>query len=322
MKNKSYIPDISVIIPCYNQGKFLESALRSINEVTSDHLNLETIIINDGSTDQQTIEILNSELALSCRIIHQPNKGLSGARNTGLRNARGKYVQFLDADDILTNDKFIRQLQIFEQDHDLAVVVSSFLCSTEDINKTYRDLGALTYTENDYPLEDFLFRWERGFTVPIHCALFKRELCFIEDKNFDETLSSKEDWFFWCKLAFRKLKFRFHDDVMAIYRVYSSSMCRDVTKSMIGYIAAQAKISNYIEDWGLRDKFIKKSAEHIENVYLLMYRQEILTTWLSQEGNRRFSSKVWQSIKGKLKQVPGVKLGYSLFKQYKNRYAA
>ncbi len=98
-------PRISIIIPCYNQGDYLEDCLESAYNQTMQAY--EILVINDGSTDdsQEIAERYMFKefplIASPVRVINQVNKGLASARNTGIMNATGDYVFFLDADDIL-----------------------------------------------------------------------------------------------------------------------------------------------------------------------------------------------------------------------------
>ena len=90
-------PLISVVIPCFNQGRFLAEALGSV--ATS--LPTEIVVVNDGSTDDTTEVLAAIETPHGFRAITQANAGLAHARNRGLRETRGDYVVFLDADDRL-----------------------------------------------------------------------------------------------------------------------------------------------------------------------------------------------------------------------------
>ena len=94
---------ISVIVTVYNIREYLPKAVDSI--LSSTYQNLEVLLIDDGSTDS-TAEILcrYSTKIKNFRIITQCNKGFSGARNTGIREARGKYLIFIDSDDYVTSD--------------------------------------------------------------------------------------------------------------------------------------------------------------------------------------------------------------------------
>ncbi|CDE89608.1 TPA: family 2 glycosyl transferase [Candidatus Gastranaerophilales bacterium HUM_20] len=99
------MPAISVIVPVYNTQKFLEKCLESIiNQTFKD---IEIICINDGSTDN-SMSILNdySEKDSRIKIINQKNAGLSCARNTGINNAKGEYIGFVDSDDWIDLDFF------------------------------------------------------------------------------------------------------------------------------------------------------------------------------------------------------------------------
>jgi glycosyltransferase involved in cell wall biosynthesis len=99
-KCESGLPSFSVIIPAYNAEKYIEKTLKSA--LRQDFNDYEIVIVNDGSTDR-TAEILSTYHNTAgdiIRVIHQQNKGEGGARNTGIFNARGKYLAFLDQDDI------------------------------------------------------------------------------------------------------------------------------------------------------------------------------------------------------------------------------
>lgn len=108
-------PLITVVIPCYNYGSYLDEALQSVRNQT--FTNHEIIIVDDGSTDPLTInkleEIENREIP-GVRIIHQANAGVSHARNHGIAEARGKYICCLDADDCLEPRYFEKSLKILE----------------------------------------------------------------------------------------------------------------------------------------------------------------------------------------------------------------
>ncbi len=105
------MPLISIIIPCYNVEQYLEKCIDSVYDQKLSESEFELIIINDGSTDRSVA--IAKELFLNrsnAKIISQENKGLGGARNTGILNAVGKYIIFLDADDqlVLQNYFFLK----------------------------------------------------------------------------------------------------------------------------------------------------------------------------------------------------------------------
>lgn len=96
----SVLPFFSVIVPVYNVEQFLRGAVESV--IDQDRNDVEIILVDDGSTDRSS-EICDelAELSQSVFVVHQQNKGLSGARNTGIESAQGRYIVFLDSDDSL-----------------------------------------------------------------------------------------------------------------------------------------------------------------------------------------------------------------------------
>jgi glycosyltransferase involved in cell wall biosynthesis len=103
-------PLVSIIIPCHNAGPTLAATLASALGQT--WTEKEVIVVNDGSTDDTRAIAGSSEPAI--RIVDQPQRGASAARNAGLAKARGSFIQFLDADDLLAPDKVARQLEALE----------------------------------------------------------------------------------------------------------------------------------------------------------------------------------------------------------------
>ncbi len=100
MDTNNVNPAISLIIPVYNVEKYLRKALTSV--VNQSFKDVEVIIVNDGSTDESLNIIKEFEKSYNNFIvINQPNKGLAEARNTGIRNAKGKYIAFMDSDDFI-----------------------------------------------------------------------------------------------------------------------------------------------------------------------------------------------------------------------------
>ena len=93
----SYVPQVSVIIPCYNQGRYLDDAITSV--LVQTYQNFEILIVDDGSTEPETIEILQDYQQPKTRIIRTENQGVATARNLGIAQAQGTYILPLDADD-------------------------------------------------------------------------------------------------------------------------------------------------------------------------------------------------------------------------------
>ena len=115
------IPKISVIVPVYNTGKYVEKCLDSIkNQIMND---LELIIINDGSTDNSEQIIKNwinqNKEKVNVKYFKKSNGGLSDARNYGVTKVSGKYISFIDSDDYIEKDLYKSLEKYMEQEIDL-----------------------------------------------------------------------------------------------------------------------------------------------------------------------------------------------------------
>src|SRR5687767_1956410 len=93
-ENHTTLPVVSVVVTCYNHGRFLADAIQSLIRQT--YNKIEIIVVDDGSTDN-TASVASSFPEV--KYLHQPNAGLSAARNTGIHNSTGSFLVFLDADD-------------------------------------------------------------------------------------------------------------------------------------------------------------------------------------------------------------------------------
>lgn len=110
---------VSIIIPVYNAEKRLAETINSALNQTWQ--NIEIIIVDDGSTDG-SINIARSFTDARIKVFQQSNKGASAARNLGLQYAKGKYIQFLDADDLLSGEKIAAQVKLLDNSDDLIAV--------------------------------------------------------------------------------------------------------------------------------------------------------------------------------------------------------
>jgi len=203
-------------VPCYNQGVYLREALDSIKNQSFQEW--ECIIIDDGSTDKNTRrigeEFTNKDPRFS--YFFQVNRGLPVARNEGIHRAKGEYFQFLDADDIIKPNKFSDQLEVFEANPGIDMIYGEYLCFYHHNPSTTWTFSQVTLSANAFL--DFVIKWERGLSIPIHCWLYKRE-CFEKWGGFDESfIEGKEDWDLHLKFTLNGAKLIFHPGVSALYR--------------------------------------------------------------------------------------------------------
>ena len=129
--------EVSIIVPCYNCQDTIRECYNSIKKSVNNVLSHEIILINDGSTDNtQRIleEILTNDKNVI--VINQENKGVSAARNMGLKNAKGKYISFVDSDDSILEEYYTKMIVPMEENSNLDLIIcdySSSGLSNEDI---------------------------------------------------------------------------------------------------------------------------------------------------------------------------------------------
>ncbi|MFZ2642490.1 MAG: glycosyltransferase family A protein, partial [Verrucomicrobiia bacterium] len=113
-------PRVSVVIPCYNLGQYLDEAVESVLAQT--YQEFEILVVDDGSTDETTKQILSSYNRPKTRVIRTANQGPSAARNTGIQQARGEYILPLDADDKIGSRYMEKAVAVLDQRAEVGIV--------------------------------------------------------------------------------------------------------------------------------------------------------------------------------------------------------
>ncbi|MDO6758748.1 glycosyltransferase family 2 protein [Tamlana sp. 2_MG-2023] len=208
-------PLISIIIPCYNQGKYLNESLLSVYNQT--YQNWECLIINDGSTDDS--EKIAQEWVYKddrFKYFHKKNGGVSSARNFAIEKVKGNYIQFLDADDFLDSKKLelsLNALELLPNDNK-QLVLSNFRMFLLNTNKT---TGPYCFLRKDlFTFESLLYEWNASFSIPIHCAIFETSL--FDEIHFPTNLTAQEDWIVWVQIFKLNPLVYFVDKPLALYR--------------------------------------------------------------------------------------------------------
>jgi glycosyltransferase involved in cell wall biosynthesis len=208
-------PTLTIVIPAYNVERYVrEATLSALNQTRRD---IEVIVVDDGSTDG-TVAALAGIEDPRLRVISQANCGLSGARNTGIREARGNYIGFLDADDRWMPEKAEKHLALMEGDAGIGVTY----CHSLYIDEQSADKGRILFSRSKNPTLAQMVRRNRvgNGSSPIVLAE-----CFKRAGLFDETLRSCEDWEMWVRIM-RETHFsaRLVPEVLTCYRVNTDSL--------------------------------------------------------------------------------------------------
>ncbi|HRI80834.1 MAG TPA: glycosyltransferase family A protein [Opitutaceae bacterium] len=187
-------PLVSIIIPSYNSVRWLGETLESALAQTWQ--NREIIVIDDGSTDH-SLTIAHGFESRGVRVVGQPNRGASAARNHGLRLARGDFIQYLDADDLLSPAKIERQLNLLEQRPSGTIASCAWGRFSENPAETqfvdeavFRDFA---------PLDFLILAGETGTMMHPAAWLVPRAIA-NQAGPWDETLSLNDDGEYFCRV--------------------------------------------------------------------------------------------------------------------------
>ena len=206
------MPKVSVIIPCYNQGHYLDKAVDSIlNQTFQD---FEIIVINDGSTDESTIEKLRHYDRPKTTVMHTSNQGLPNARNNGIRNTDSDYLLPLDADDYMGTTFLEKAVPILDSRNDVGVVTCGMQCF---------GMSGKRHLPKGGGVKNFL-----SHNNACVASLFRR-VCWKEAGGYNEDLrQGYQDWNLWIDITKRDWLVHVIPEYLYFYRRKPGSM---VTKS-------------------------------------------------------------------------------------------
>ncbi|NNE99536.1 MAG: glycosyltransferase [Pyrinomonadaceae bacterium] len=207
------IPQVSVVIPAYNAERYLAASIESVFQQTYDRW--ELLVIDDGSTDS-TGEIAGSYGNAAVKYFFTPNGGVSRARNIGIENASGKYVAFLDADDVWEPEKLEIQMDVLDRETNVKACYSAFFLVDENLN----EVGVRRSKRKSNALNDLMLS---GNVVATPSTVIAEKDLFSQVGGFDTDLSLCADWEMWIRLA-TKTEFAYIDEPLLKYRVHESNM--------------------------------------------------------------------------------------------------
>src|SRR6266581_1307981 len=202
--------NVSIIIPCYNQGAMLREALASIEQVRNENL-LEVIVVDDGSSKVETRTILSQVQEAGYCVVPQPNRGLGAARNAGIRRAKGEFILPLGSDNRLRDAYLNEGVSLLKNNIRLGVV--------------YADGEYFGERTGPWRAQEFnLLSMIRGNFIDA-CALFRKKL-WEEVGGYDEQMpwTGWEEWDFWLRVAYRQGTFVHLPKVGFDHRVASESV--------------------------------------------------------------------------------------------------
>jgi glycosyltransferase involved in cell wall biosynthesis len=259
-------PLISVVIPCFNDGNYLPETISKLSLQTNQ--SFEIIIVNDGSTDSNTLQVLDQLVEQpNITVLHKENGRMSSARNHGVNHAKGKYIAALDADDYFDPSFFAKAVAILEQEPTTAVVTSyiKYFGNKTGISKP-RGGNAFNFLfSNQCPA----------------CAMVRKE---VWDKvgGYDESMKlGYEDWEFYIRITKLNMEVHLIPECLLFYRQTEKSTLKNDTHpnraGIIQYILEKHK------DW------------YVECLTKLIDNKEVIYT-----ESRIAYGTIWKLLKNRL----------------------
>ena len=210
---------VSIIIPFYNEENYFESSINSALNQT--YLNTEIIIVNDGSEKvyEEKLEKFKIKYPNKIKLYTQENKGVSAARNLGLKKASGEYIAFLDADDMWFPNKLEHQIKMIKK-HKIDFIHGSYLIINEEGSFIGKFISK-TLSYNDL---------KKSCDVGLSSVLVKSELI---KKHFFQKITTKEDYVCWLSIV-KEINSLFGDkEEVMIYRDRKKSLSSNITQKFL-----------------------------------------------------------------------------------------
>jgi glycosyltransferase involved in cell wall biosynthesis len=247
-------PLVSVVVPAYNYGRYIGETLESLREQT--YGAWECVVVDDGSTDD-TAEVVSRFAAREPRLryLRQENRRQAAARNNGIRHARGKYFQFLDADDLLEREKLARQVEFLEARPEVDVVYSNVRYFGGPVPGALRRANAddrAWMPEISGAGRPVLAAVVRNNIMPINSPLLRRSA--VEAVGFfGEGLTPVEDWEYLIRCAAAGLRFHYDDaeGARALVRAHPESSSSDQRRMYQAEILMRKTVGPFLREAGV-----------------------------------------------------------------------
>jgi glycosyltransferase involved in cell wall biosynthesis len=270
---------VSIIIPSYNYGFIIEETLRNI--LAQSYQNWEVLIVDDGSTDNSR-EIIESFAKKDGRIKYflQNNRGVSFARNHGFDNSKGDYIQFLDADDLLSKHKVSLQVDFLNQNPTVDISYSGHAYFENDRPE-------VMYPDYEMNNHDWLPRLDAAGYEIVNTLVYSniavvsspliRRAVVEKVGGFPEHSKYTEDWEFWFLCAINRAHFSFFDNPEAktLIRIHTRNTSRNIQIMQAGELKFRKRMvdqimNSYILTDGEKEKLLERNTKSTEILYKYM----------------------------------------------------
>ena len=294
---------VSVIVPAYNTAAYIGETLDSIFAQT--YRDYEVIVVNDGSPDSDELERVLSAYQNRIRYVKQENRGLAGARNTGIRHATGEFFAFPDSDDLWLPDFLLEQVKFFRDNPSFDMACADCIYFG-DTNLEGQSWQALDPIDPPVTLEKILPTHGGAFASFV---LLRREIVakvgpFDEIEGAPGTLRLLEDYNYWLRLLYCGGKWAYIPKVLGKRRVHSESLTYNQDVVVPCAIVALERFSRLLEPSGREAYLVKQEIARARSRLAL------------DQGRRKLANRDYQGAKQAFREanqsVPSRKLELTL----------
>ncbi len=258
---------VSVIVPVYGVERYIQEAVNSVLGQTLK--DFELLIVDDESPDK-SIEICKQFDDNRIRIISQKNRGLAGARNTGIRNAQGRYVAFLDGDDLWLPEKLSTHIEHLDSNQDVGISFSSSLIIDEDskptgesLNPKLKNIDFIDLLKSN-PIGNGSAAVVRRETLDDIAYDAKRGASVVEINYFDETFRRAEDIELWLRILLKtSWQIEGIKPATTLYRVNNQGLSANFEQQLKSLQKVLDKASSYAPDKIARRSQLAKAYQYL-----------------------------------------------------------
>ncbi len=289
-------PLVSVIIPCYNHGRYLASAIDSVLAQTYDHI--EIIVIDDGSVDETAM--VAKKYGQIIYFYHQ-NQGLSASRNRGVESSKGDYIVFLDADDWLLPDAIQQNLQKLHQHPDAALVSGSHIFYYQPEDKKW---DIIKEVDSDHYQQMLM-----GNYIGMPSAVMYQRWAAVQFP-FDTGLKNCEDYDQYFRIL-RKYPVVHHTGLIAVYRNHEKNKSGNIPIQLETALMVLQKQEPFLENekekeclqtgiYWLQEYYCKKL---LENLLHRLYTTKVKITEAEKKTFKKYRPELYQQYRNESKKV-------------------
>jgi glycosyltransferase involved in cell wall biosynthesis len=265
-------PLVSVVLTVYNAAKYLDDCLKSIDAQT--YRRWELIIINDGSTDNSD-DIIAEFISMATNkvkyIVLPKNRGVSSSLNLGIRQAKGKYIAKIDADDMMLDTRLEEQVNFLEIHPNISVVGSNAI----EIDAQGNEIGLMTVPSDNFMIKKLLFS-----TYPIiHPSVMMHRTIFTKGIIYRDKYPHSEDLDLWLKLSTR-INFANLENPLIKKRTHHEQ----ITMSKYGHYDSMKAKADFFLDNGI---FIKNVHYLLKHLFIVIFIPNIFYIFLKRDALRK-----------------------------------